>query len=167
LETVMKRRRILSEIHETAAAMHRSGTLDEKTMREFDALTFPPVSEATWRQMAKKLTVAIQNPDPAIFLRALGAVLESIGVERTAQRLGLKAARLAGIIGPKARPSFEAVRAVVTGLGFRFGFASRAIAQTAKKRPPSGTAWRKRPRRRTSVHPGASAGQSVSRKRGE
>lgn len=129
----MKRRRILTEIHETAAAMHRAGSIDEKTMREFDELTFPPVSEAAWGQMAKKLTVAMEDRNPRVFLDALLAVIEEIGFEPAAQRLGVTKARLARVVGLKARPSFEEVRAVVSGLGFRWGVARRPAE---KARPP-------------------------------
>jgi DNA-binding phage protein len=129
----MKRRRILAEIHETAAAMHRFGSIDEKTMREFDELTFPPVSEAAWGQMAKKLTVAMEDRNPRVFLAALAAVIEQIGFEPAAQRLGMRKARLVRLIGPKAKPSFEEVRAVVSGLGFRWGVARRP----AEKARPS------------------------------
>ena len=41
----MKSSRILSEVHETAAAMYRSGTLDKQTMREFDALALSQVPD--------------------------------------------------------------------------------------------------------------------------
>jgi hypothetical protein len=39
------RSRILSEVHETATAMYRSGTLDQQTMREFAALAVPQVRD--------------------------------------------------------------------------------------------------------------------------
>lgn len=46
----MKRSRILSEIHEIATAMHRSGSIDEQTLREFHALALPRVGNlpAKW-----------------------------------------------------------------------------------------------------------------------
>lgn len=40
VRTVVKRSRILDEVLENAEAMHRSGTINKKTMREFRALTF-------------------------------------------------------------------------------------------------------------------------------
>jgi hypothetical protein len=102
----MKRSRILAEPYETAAAMRRSGTIDEKTMREFDALMSPAVDKSAWKRMAKTLTVAMEDRNPRVFLTALGAVIEAIGLEPAAQRLGVTSARLARIVGPKAsRPS--------------------------------------------------------------
>ena len=38
------RGRIASEVRETAAAMHRTGTMDKKTFREIDVLTRPKVA---------------------------------------------------------------------------------------------------------------------------
>ena len=48
----MKRQsRILTEVHETATALHRSGAIDKQTMREFDALCLPAVREFSPRQI--------------------------------------------------------------------------------------------------------------------
>jgi putative transcriptional regulator len=47
----MKRSRILSEVQETAAALHRSGAIDKKTMREFDALALPQVRDLSAKQI--------------------------------------------------------------------------------------------------------------------
>jgi probable addiction module antidote protein len=116
----MKRSRIYAETYETAAAMRRSGTIDEKTMREFDALMFPALDQSAWKRMAKNLAVAMEDRNPRVFLTAFGAVIEAIGLESAAQRLGVTSARLARAVGPKAKPSFEEVRAVVSGLGFRW-----------------------------------------------
>lgn len=122
----MKRSRILADVYETATAMRRSGAMDEKTMREFDAFMFPALDESAWKRTAKELTAAMEDRNPRVFLAALGAVIERIGVEPAAQRIGITSARLACVVGPKAKPSFEEVRAVVSGLGFRWGVAQRA-----------------------------------------
>jgi DNA-binding phage protein len=63
------------------------------------------------------------DPNPRVFLTALGAVIETIGLEPAAQRLGVTPTRLARVVGPKAKPSFEEIRGVVSGLGFRWGVA--------------------------------------------
>ena len=46
-----KRSRAITEIHETAAALHRSGSIDKRTMRQFDALSFPQVRDLTPKQI--------------------------------------------------------------------------------------------------------------------
>jgi len=43
--------KILKELHDTAKDMHKIGTLDTTTMREFDALCLPPVKKLTARQI--------------------------------------------------------------------------------------------------------------------
>jgi putative transcriptional regulator len=47
----MKRSRILSEVHETAASLHRSGAIDKQTMREFYALALPQVRDLSPKQI--------------------------------------------------------------------------------------------------------------------
>ena len=47
----MKRSRILTEVHETASALYRSGSIDKQTMREFDALALPQVRELSPKQI--------------------------------------------------------------------------------------------------------------------
>ena len=47
----MKKSRLLNEMHETARGLERIGALDKQTMREFDALTLPPVRELTAKQI--------------------------------------------------------------------------------------------------------------------
>jgi DNA-binding phage protein len=102
-------------------------------MREFDALVFPALDESAWQRMAAKLNVAMEDRNPGVFLTALASVVDAIGLEPAAQRLGFTPARLARVVGPNARPSFEEVRAVVSGLGFRWGVAQR----TTEKSKPS------------------------------
>jgi hypothetical protein len=63
----MKRSRILADVNETATAMRRSGAMDEKTMREFDALMLPALDEFAWKLMAKELTLALEERDPRVF----------------------------------------------------------------------------------------------------
>ena len=47
----MKRSRLLTEIHETATALHRSGAIEKQTMREFDALALPQVRDLSAKQI--------------------------------------------------------------------------------------------------------------------
>ena len=46
-----KRSRILTEVHETAAALYQSGSIGKQTMRQFDALAFPQVRDLTPKQI--------------------------------------------------------------------------------------------------------------------
>jgi putative transcriptional regulator len=47
----MKRSRLLREMRETAIGLVRSGIVDKQTMKEFDALTLPPVRDLSPRQI--------------------------------------------------------------------------------------------------------------------
>ncbi len=47
----MKRSRILTEVRETAAGLHRSGAISKQTMREFDTLALPQVRDLSPRQI--------------------------------------------------------------------------------------------------------------------
>ena len=44
---------ILKSVHETAKGLHKSGVMDEITMREFDALCLPPVKTYTPTQIKR------------------------------------------------------------------------------------------------------------------
>ena len=46
-----KRSRILTEVHETAAALYHSGSIDKQTMRQFDALSLLQERELTPKQI--------------------------------------------------------------------------------------------------------------------
>ena len=61
--------KILKELHETAKDMHKAGTLDTMTMREFDALCLPPVKKLTPRQIrAVRTSNRLSQPVFAAFL---------------------------------------------------------------------------------------------------
>ena len=65
----MKRSRILSEVRETATALHRSGAIDKQTMREFDALTLPQVRDLSPKQIrALRARVGMSQAVFAAFL---------------------------------------------------------------------------------------------------
>jgi putative transcriptional regulator len=47
----MKRSRIITEMHEMATCLYRSGSIDKQTMRELDVLALPRVRDLTPRQI--------------------------------------------------------------------------------------------------------------------
>ncbi len=47
----MKKSRILDEVDETARGLNRIGVLNQQTLREFDALSIPPVRALSARQI--------------------------------------------------------------------------------------------------------------------
>jgi putative transcriptional regulator len=48
---LVKKSRILAEVNETARGLNRIGVLDQQTLREFDALSIPPVRTLSARQI--------------------------------------------------------------------------------------------------------------------
>jgi len=46
-------KKILDAVHQTAKGLHKAGTMDAKTMREFDALCLPPVKEYSATQIKR------------------------------------------------------------------------------------------------------------------
>lgn len=47
----MKKSRLLTEMNETARGLNRIGVLDQRTLREFDVLSVPPVRVLSARQI--------------------------------------------------------------------------------------------------------------------
>ena len=48
--------KLLTAMHETAKGLHKAGTLDAMTMRDFDALCLPPVKNYTPAQIRRLRT---------------------------------------------------------------------------------------------------------------
>jgi putative transcriptional regulator len=45
--------KLLKVLHETAQGLHRAGTMDAMTLREFDALCLPPIKEYSAAQIRR------------------------------------------------------------------------------------------------------------------
>ena len=46
-------KKILDAVHQTAKGLHRAGTMDVKTMREFDVLCLPPTKKYSATQIRR------------------------------------------------------------------------------------------------------------------
>ena len=63
--------KIIEKMIETAHDLHEAGSTDEMTMREFDALSLPPVKEYTPAQIKRiRLKNRVSQPVFAAFLNA-------------------------------------------------------------------------------------------------
>jgi uncharacterized protein (DUF2384 family) len=69
MKSAMNRSRILREVHETATAMRRAGVIDNRTMREFDALALS----------RRKATASIPRRDLRAFAEVYIRVVEFFG----------------------------------------------------------------------------------------
>jgi probable addiction module antidote protein len=70
--------------------------------------------------IAEYLSAAIEDPDPAVFLAALGDVAKASGMARVARDSGLGRESLYKALGASAHPRFETVSAVLRALGVKF-----------------------------------------------
>jgi probable addiction module antidote protein len=72
--------------------------------------------------MAKYLSVAAEDPNPDIFLAALGDVAKARGMAQIARDSGLGRESLYKALSPGAHPRFETVNAVLKALGVKLTF---------------------------------------------
>ena len=72
----MKRSRLLREMRETAQGLVRAGVVDKQTLREFDALTLPPVRELSPRQI--RALRARSRMSQAVFAAVLNTSVSTV-----------------------------------------------------------------------------------------
>jgi len=70
--------------------------------------------------IAEYLSAAIEDPNPDVFLAALGDVARARGIARIADASGLGRERLSEALGVGAHPPYETVSAVLRALGVKF-----------------------------------------------
>ena len=73
--------------------------------------------------IAEYLTVALDNPDPDVFLVAVRDVAKARGISKVAAAAGLGRESLYKALKPGAQPRFETVRRLIGALGVRFDVA--------------------------------------------
>lgn len=69
--------------------------------------------------IAEYLTVAMEDPDPEVFLRAVSDVARARGIARVAQDSGLGRESLYKALSPGAKPRYETVRKLMDALGVK------------------------------------------------
>jgi len=72
----VKRSRLLREMRETAQGLVRAGVVDKQTLREFDALTLPPVRELSPRQI--RALRARSRMSQAVFAAVLNTSVSTV-----------------------------------------------------------------------------------------
>lgn len=70
--------------------------------------------------IAEYLSAAIEDPDPAVFIAALGDVAKARGMTQIARESGLGRESLYKSLSPDAHPRFETISAIMRALGVRF-----------------------------------------------
>ena len=70
--------------------------------------------------IAEYLSAAAQDPNPAIFVAALGEVAKARGIAQIAKEAGLGRESLYKSLTAGARPRFETINSVLHALGVKF-----------------------------------------------
>ena len=83
--------------------------------RSFDTSDFLDDDEI----IAEYLTAALEEPDPDVFLTAIGQVAKARGMARIADRTGLGRESLYKALAPGAKPRYDTVLKVLQSLGVK------------------------------------------------
>ena len=65
------------------------------------------------------LAAAMEDPNPDVFLAALGEVAKARGITDLAARSGLRRKDLANTLSPGTKPRFETIRKLINALGVK------------------------------------------------
>lgn len=91
------------------------------TFATFDAADYLDSEEA----IAEFLAAAMEDPNPDVFLSALGAVTRARGVDRIAAEAGLGRESLYIAIAPGAHPRYETIQKLLRALGVQMSVSPR------------------------------------------
>jgi probable addiction module antidote protein len=86
------------------------------TYAPFDAADYLDNDEV----IAEYLTAAVEDPNPTVFLAALGDVAKARGMAQIAKDAGLGRESLYKALSTGAHPRYETVTAVLRALGVKF-----------------------------------------------
>ncbi|AMP37917.1 addiction module antidote protein [Ralstonia solanacearum] len=86
-----------------------------ETYAPFDAAAYLDSEET----IAEFLAAAMEDPNPDVFLAALGAVARARGITKVAADAGLGRESLYKAISPGAHPRYETIQKIMRALGVR------------------------------------------------
>ncbi|AXV77303.1 MULTISPECIES: addiction module antidote protein [Ralstonia solanacearum species complex] len=86
-----------------------------ETYAPFDAAAYLDSEET----IAEFLAAAMEDPNPDVFLAALGAVARARGIAKVAADAGLGRESLYKAISPGAHPRYETIQKIMRALGVR------------------------------------------------
>ena len=84
-----------------------------KAIREFDAARYLDNEEV----IAEYLAACLEDPDPEVFLAALGDVAKARGISQLAKDTGLGRESLYKTFSPGTKPRFETILKITKALG--------------------------------------------------
>jgi len=96
-----------------------------KALRKTQAkTTYTPFDPASYLDndavIAEYLTAAMEDPNPELFLTALGDVAKARGMAKIAKGAGLGRESLYKALSAGAHPRYETIQAILTALGVKF-----------------------------------------------
>lgn len=97
-------------------------------VREFDASRYLDSEET----IAEYLAVSVEDPNPAVFLRALGNVARARGMAQLAKDTGLGRESLYKVFTPGKKPQFATILKIMRALGVKLDV--RPLADTVAHR---------------------------------
>ncbi len=97
-------------------------TPEEIEVGVYDAAEFLDSDEA----IAGYLAISLEDPDPDVFLKALGNALRAKGVANIAKETGLAREALYRTCRPGKKPHFDTVLKITRALGIPLGFPAPA-----------------------------------------
>jgi len=102
--------------------------------------------------IAEYLTAAAEDPNPKVFLAALGDVAKARGMAQIAKASGLGRESLYKAFGPGAHPRYETISAVLRAIGVKLTVVAEKPRPTRDKVSRArATPGSQKPRRRTAV----------------
>jgi len=97
-------------------------------------VTYAPFDAADYLDndtiIAEYLSAAIEDPNPAVFLAALGDVAKARGMARIAKESGLGRESLYKALSTGAHPRYETISAVMRALGVKFVVVTEQLEAT-------------------------------------
>ncbi|MDR1745220.1 MAG: putative addiction module antidote protein [Planctomycetota bacterium] len=112
-------------------------TPEEIEIAPYDAAELLDSDEA----MAGYLAISLEDPDPDIFLKALGNVLRAKGATNIAKETGLAKEALYQTCRPGKKPHFDTILKITRAIGIPLGFPA---STPAKKKAAQSKCRRKR-----------------------
>jgi probable addiction module antidote protein len=97
----------------------RQGMTKIKT-REFD----PARYLKNEKMIAEYLAICLEDPNPGVFLAALGDVVKARGIAQIAKDSGLRRESLYKTFEPGKRPQYETIRKITGALGLHLSIAA-------------------------------------------
>ncbi len=113
-------------------------TREEMEIDPYDAAEFLDSDEL----IAGYLALSLEDPDPDVFLKALGNALRAKGVANIAKETGLAREALYRTCQPGKKPHFDTILKITRALGIPLGFPVSRPARK-KKTAPSGSRRRR------------------------